>query len=292
MTTIAVLGSFPSMPEDLERALPADRVVRVERGGPFDVATDTEVALGAPHPDLIEGFLGRAPRLSWLHTVSAGVERLLIPAVVERKGFTLTNNSGPYDVPIAEFVLATMLAALESSEGLARSWANLTVGSLAASNLISLLTSHDLTVAGAAAQGRDADYEAALVTLATAVGMLDEATEARDRLANTTDVVTLDEWIRRNRHYDEALIALYSALRDSGGLVNDAVREAYREEGEARANLPPDTRGLVVIVADIGRGGLNQAVIAIEQARGRLNLIIEALAPAETSLAPAGSGGA
>jgi len=187
---------------------------------------------------------------------------------------------------------ATMLAALESSEGLARSWANLTVGSLAASNLISLLTSHDLTVAGAAAQGRDADYEAALVTLATAVGMLDEATEARDRLANTTDVVTLDEWIRRNRHYDEALIALYSALRDSGGLVNDAVREAYREEGEARANLPPDTRGLVVIVADIGRGGLNQAVIAIEQARGRLNLIIEALAPAETSLAPAGSGGA
>ena len=111
MTTIAVLGSFPSMPEDLERALPADRVVRVERGGPFDVATDAEVALGAPHPDLIAGFLGRAPRLRWLHTVSAGVERLMIPEIVERRGFTLTNNSGAYDVPIAEFVLATMLAA-------------------------------------------------------------------------------------------------------------------------------------------------------------------------------------
>ena len=64
-------------------------------------------------------------------------------------------------------------------------------------------------------------------------------------------------------------------------LVNDAVRAAYREESAAREQLPPDTRGLVVIVADIGRGGLNQAVIAIEQARGRLNLALQALAPAE-----------
>ncbi|MEW5991384.1 MAG: hypothetical protein AB1736_08590 [Chloroflexota bacterium] len=175
---------------------------------------------------------------------------------------------------------ATMLTAVESTEGLARSWATLTFGSLSASNLISILTDHDLTVAAAAALGRDADYEAALVTLAAAVAKLDEATDIRDRLINTTDVATLDQWIGRNRRYDEALTALYSALRDSGGLVNDAVREAYREEGEARAQLPPDTRGLVVIVADIGRGGLNQAVIAIEQARGRLHLILEALAPA------------
>jgi hypothetical protein len=184
---------------------------------------------------------------------------------------------------------ATMLTALESTGGLARSWTNLTLGSLAASNLITLLTDHDQTVAAAAAQGRDADYEAALVTLAGAVTMLDDATDIRDRLTNTTDVSTLDEWIRRNRRYDEALIALYAALRDSGGLVNDAVRDAYREEGAARAGLPPDPRGLVVIVAEIGRGGLNQAVIAIEQARGRLNLIIEALAPAGTDPGSAGS---
>jgi phosphoglycerate dehydrogenase-like enzyme len=111
VTTIAVLGSFPSMPDDVERAVPGDRVVRVDRRGPFDVASDAEVALGAPHPDMIAEFLRRASRLSWLHTVSAGVERLLIPEVVERDGFTLTNNSGAYDVPIAEFVLATMLAA-------------------------------------------------------------------------------------------------------------------------------------------------------------------------------------
>jgi tetratricopeptide (TPR) repeat protein len=175
---------------------------------------------------------------------------------------------------------AAMLDALDSTSGLARSWASLTIGSLAASDLISLLTSHDVTVAAAASQGRDAEYPAALSTLAEAVTKLDDAADIRNRLENTTDVDTLDQWISRNRRYDEALIALYTALRDSGGLVNDAVRDAFREEGAARAILPPDTRGLVVIVAEIGRGGLNQAVIAIEQARGRLTMALEALTPA------------
>ncbi len=111
VTTIAVLGWFPSMPADIERAVPEDRIVRYERRGPFDGADAIEVALGAPAPDLIREFLAQAPRLRWLHTMSAGVERLLIPEVVERHHFTLTNNSGPYDIPIAEFVLATMLSA-------------------------------------------------------------------------------------------------------------------------------------------------------------------------------------
>ena len=103
----------------------------------------------------------------------------------------------------------------------------------------------------------------------------------RDGLVNTSDVSTLDAWLSRNQRYDAALVALYAALQESGGLVTDKVRDAYREEGAARAILPPDTRGLVLIVADIGRGGLNQAVIAIEQARGRLNLALEALQPVE-----------
>jgi hypothetical protein len=176
---------------------------------------------------------------------------------------------------------ASMLTALEATGDLGLDWARLTSGSILASDLIGLLTSHDLTVAAAAADGRGAEYEAALATLSRAVDMLDAATDIRDQLENTSDVEILDEWLGRNRRYDEALVALYSALRDSGGLVNDAVRAAYREESAARAQLPPDTRGLVVIVAEIGRGGLNQAVIAIEQARGRLSLALQALAPVE-----------
>jgi phosphoglycerate dehydrogenase-like enzyme len=111
VTNIAVLGSFPAMPDDLERTLPDDRVVHFDRKGPFDGAQDIEVALGAPVGDLIREFLTHAPRLRWLHTMSAGVERFLVPELIERPDFILTNNSGPYDIPIAEFVLATMLSA-------------------------------------------------------------------------------------------------------------------------------------------------------------------------------------
>lgn len=111
VTTIAIIGSFPSMPDDLETSVPGDRVVRIERRGPFKDVDDIEVALGAPHPELIREFLGQAKGLRWLHTVSAGVERFLVPEVTQRPGFTLTNNSGPYDIPIAEFVMATMLGA-------------------------------------------------------------------------------------------------------------------------------------------------------------------------------------
>lgn len=173
---------------------------------------------------------------------------------------------------------AGLLSALEATEGLGRSWATLTSRSLQASALISQLRAHDATVGAAAAQGRAADYAGALSTLDSAIARLDDALAIRNRLANTTDVSTLDEWMLRNRRYDGALIALYGALNDSSGAINDTVRAAYREESLARADLPPDTRGLIVILADVGQGGLNQAVIAIDQARARLNLAIQALA--------------
>jgi hypothetical protein len=49
-----------------------------------------------------------------------------------------------------------------------------------------------------------------------------------------------------------------------------------RKEEAAMARLPPDTRSLVLIMSDIGRGGMNASAIAIEQAHADLE---EALAP-------------
>jgi hypothetical protein len=172
---------------------------------------------------------------------------------------------------------AAMLAALDATESLGRSWASLTSGSTTAAQLLDLLDQHDTTVAGAAAKGRASDYAGALPLLASALATLDAAVAIRDQVANVADVSTLDDWISRNRRYDRALTGLYTALRDSGGKVTSVVIAAYREEGVARTGLPPDTRALVVIIADIGRGGLNQAVISIEQARGRLTLALEAV---------------
>ena len=42
-----------------------------------------------------------------------------------------------------------------------------------------------------------------------------------------------------------------------------------------RSQLPGDTRALVVITSDIAQGGLNEAVIAIEEARGALAEALE-----------------
>ena len=50
-----------------------------------------------------------------------------------------------------------------------------------------------------------------------------------------------------------------------------AVRAAFAELRAAEAALPPDGRALVVIMSDVARGGLNQAVIGIEEAKGRLD---------------------
>jgi hypothetical protein len=59
--------------------------------------------------------------------------------------------------------------------------------------------------------------------------------------------------------------------------VTRAIREALAAEQEARDQLPEDTRGMVIIMSEIGRGGLNQAVIAIEQARGELDGALESI---------------
>jgi stage V sporulation protein SpoVS len=64
-----------------------------------------------------------------------------------------------------------------------------------------------------------------------------------------------------------------------GKTVTEATRQAVKAEAAARARLPADGRGLVVIMAEIGRGGMNQAIIEIEQTRTLLGDAIEAATP-------------
>jgi hypothetical protein len=160
--------------------------------------------------------------------------------------------------------------ALATTTGLDDSWATLTAGSAAAMRLVDLLQQHDVDAAEAARLGSRGSYGQALDRLAPATAALDRAADLRDRLQNTSDVSVLDQWIARNRALDTTLRRLYTALRDSKGTVTPAVREAAAAEQAAQKDLPPDTRALVVIMADLARGGLNQAVIAIEQTKGDL----------------------
>ncbi|APU14383.1 MULTISPECIES: D-2-hydroxyacid dehydrogenase [Actinoalloteichus] len=48
--------------------------------------------------------------LRWVHTASAGVDRLLFPALLQDSDIVLTNSRGVFDQPIAEYVLGLVLA--------------------------------------------------------------------------------------------------------------------------------------------------------------------------------------
>ena len=166
--------------------------------------------------------------------------------------------------------------AVTATDGLNSAWTLLTVGSLSATQLSSLLANHDKAVVNAAARGRLADYEAALGQLDKADTAIAQARALRDKLATSVDVSTLNQWLDRSAAYDKALRSLYVALRASGGVVNDAVRTAARAEEAAKARLPPDTRALSLIMGEIGQGGMTDAAVAIEQAASDID---EALAP-------------
>ncbi len=159
--------------------------------------------------------------------------------------------------------------------GVDEQWMTLSGRSLDATRVIELLTTHDEQTASAAELGSKGKYEEALVQLDASDATIAESRALAARLAATTDVSTLGSWIDRNATYDEALRVLYAALIKSGARVDADVRTAIDGEQQARAQLPGDTRALVVIMSDIAQGGLNQAVIAIEEARGSLAQALE-----------------
>jgi phosphoglycerate dehydrogenase-like enzyme len=77
--------------------------------------TADEFVRHAAHADIVfsKSFppeaLGRAGRLRWVQAGTAGVERLLALGLAER-GILLTNAVGAHGVPMAEMILAMMLA--------------------------------------------------------------------------------------------------------------------------------------------------------------------------------------
>jgi hypothetical protein len=163
-----------------------------------------------------------------------------------------------------------LVAALSATDGLSASWARLTAGSLAAIALTTSLADHDKQASAAVILGSAGEYKKALAVLNLADTALATSKQRRDELANTVDVSVLTEWIDRNATFDAALRRVWTLLDRSRGQVTSAIRTAFVALRTAQVNLPPDSRALVVVMADVARGGINQAVIDIEQARARL----------------------
>jgi phosphoglycerate dehydrogenase-like enzyme len=107
---------------DLDRireAAPGARIVTLSREGLTDEPVDdVEVLLrGWLSSDAFDRLLARAPRLTWVHSASAGVERALTPAARVR-GLVITNARGVFSRPIAEYVLMMILAVSRRLPGL------------------------------------------------------------------------------------------------------------------------------------------------------------------------------
>jgi hypothetical protein len=183
------------------------------------------------------------------------------------------------ELRLSSALLARYDALIDTADltgGLEVAWAGFAGRALDAAGLTGLLASHDSETADAAGQGSAAHYRRALTLLEKSDATIARARSLRDRLARTTDVSTLSQWLDRSAAYDRALRTLYTAMIDSNGRVTDRVRRAFQGEQAARAQLPADTRSLVVIMNDVAQGGLNQAVISIEQARGALTAALDA----------------
>ena len=181
---------------------------------------------------------------------------------------------------------ATLIAALPAVDTLGDEWTRLAAGSVPAAELTTYLAAHD-RIAGQAVQlGAAGRYADAIRTLARATAELAAARIVRDQLATRIDTSTLDTWIDRNATYDTAATDLWAAIVASPTRVTPAARAAAAREEAARALLPTNTSALVVILGDVAQGGLNQAVIAIEDARGRL---LDALAAAAAQASAAAS---
>jgi len=117
--TVCVLhaGTYPTELAEIEQ------VAHVRYAG------EDELAAALPGADVLFVWAFRsqavaeawpaADALGWLHSASAGVDRLLFPDLVD-SAVTVTNSRGVFDQPMAEYVLATVLAMAKDLPGTVR----------------------------------------------------------------------------------------------------------------------------------------------------------------------------
>ena len=86
-----------------------------------DDLSDVDILLGYDAQMEMEKYLPQMLHLKWIHTYSAGVEKLLSHEVFCQSDILLTNSRGIHGIPMAEHVLGTMLA---SSRCLIEAWEN------------------------------------------------------------------------------------------------------------------------------------------------------------------------
>ena len=111
VTKIAVWGAFGQIASTIAASLHDDEVIVPKDEAQLgDLVREVEIGVGTNNGNRVRPFLEAAPRLRWYHSAGAGVENLVGLPHFRQRGIVLTNNSGAMDVPIAEHVIAMVLA--------------------------------------------------------------------------------------------------------------------------------------------------------------------------------------
>lgn len=91
------------------RVVPVSAEGRVHDEREAELVEARALLHGGIPASVLDHLLARAPQIEWIHSVSAGIDRVLTPAVRAR-GITVTNARGVFSQPIAEYVVMMMLA--------------------------------------------------------------------------------------------------------------------------------------------------------------------------------------
>ncbi|MCQ4082888.1 D-2-hydroxyacid dehydrogenase [Streptomyces sp. RB6PN25] len=118
--TLLVLVTGGELPPQLDRLTPGARIVRAD-SDPARLSSQLSEAdvllVWDFDTDLIRAaWPDEGPVPAWVHTASAGVDRLIFPALVESKA-VLTNARGIFEQPIAEYVAGLVLAMAKDFRG-------------------------------------------------------------------------------------------------------------------------------------------------------------------------------
>src|SRR5688572_24526900 len=110
VTAIVAFDLFERTTEQLRGVIPPeDRLIVLSDDREFASAAEAEVAIGGTRGNQVLRLLDAAPRVRWLHAVTAGVDYLPLAALQER-GVAVTSSRGAYDAAVAEHAIMFLFA--------------------------------------------------------------------------------------------------------------------------------------------------------------------------------------
>ncbi|HUG47834.1 MAG TPA: hypothetical protein VMP67_05420 [Candidatus Limnocylindria bacterium] len=166
--------------------------------------------------------------------------------------------------------LALVDEALRLSAGLPATWAGAAAEARAARALLEAIGRHDDRALAGVHAGSEGRFGEAAAALEEALAALDAVS-----FQVAAQAAPLADWLGAQRRHDEALLALYRHVEETGTTDDEEGSRLRAEVDDARQPLPTTEQTRQQIVAEAHGRRLGDALSDIEEARG---VILEAIA--------------